>query len=108
MRSHRHSMRLILNMNRRFIDNIMTFKLTVKTIAKRHGMWATFMPKPKFGENGSGMHINLSLVKEGKNIFYDPDAENRLSTEALYFIGGLMKHIKAITAKFLQTTGAGI
>ena len=79
-------------------DNIMTFKLTVKTIAKRHGMWATFMPKPKFGENGSGMHINLSLVKEGKNIFYDPDAENRLSTEALYFIGGLMKHIKAITA----------
>ena len=49
-------------------DNIMTFKMAVKTIAKRHGLHATFMPKPRFGENGSGMHINMSLSREGKNI----------------------------------------
>lgn len=53
-------------------DNIMTFKLSVKTIAKRHGLHATFMPKPKEGVNGSGMHINMSLSKDGKNIFADP------------------------------------
>lgn len=79
-------------------DNIMTFKLTVKTIAKRHGLYATFMPKPKFGVNGSGMHINMSLSKDGQNIFYSPEADDGLSMDARYFIGGLMKHIKAITA----------
>ena len=52
-------------------DNIMTFKLAVKTIAKRHGLHATFMPKPKSGINGSGMHTNMSLSKNGKNVFYD-------------------------------------
>lgn len=52
-------------------DNIMTFKLTIKSIAKRHGLHATFMPKPKSGINGSGMHINMSLNKDGKNIFND-------------------------------------
>ena len=57
----------------RAADNIMTFKLTVKTIAKRHGLHATFMPKPKFGVPGSGMHINMSLFDErGKNVFEDP------------------------------------
>lgn len=79
-------------------DNIMTFKLTVKTIAKRHGLYATFMPKPKFGVNGSGMHINMSLSKDGQNIFCNPEAEDGLSMDAKHFIGGLMKHIKAITA----------
>lgn len=54
-------------------DNIMTFKLAVKTIAKRHGMFASFMPKPKYGINGSGMHVNMSLAKDGKNIFADPE-----------------------------------
>lgn len=49
-------------------DNIMTFKMAVRTIARRHGLHATFMPKPKFGVNGSGMHINMSLQKDGKNI----------------------------------------
>ncbi len=79
-------------------DNIMTFKLAVKTIAKRHGLFASFMPKPKPNVNGSGMHVNMSLSKDGKNIFWDPDADMELSQDAFYFIGGLMKHIKGITA----------
>ena len=79
-------------------DNIMTFKLAVKMVAKRHGLHATFMPKPKFGVDGSGMHINMTLFKDGKNIFDDPDGELGLSKEAYYFMGGIMKHIKAITA----------
>ncbi len=79
-------------------DNIMTFKLAVRTIAKRHGLHATFMPKPKFGVNGSGMHINMSLAREGKNIFADPADQNGLSKEAYFFIGGIMKHMKGMTA----------
>ncbi len=79
-------------------DNIMTFKLAVKTIAKRHGLHATFMPKPKYGVNGSGMHINMSLSKDGKNIFDDPSDALGLSKEAYYFIGGIMKHMKGMTA----------
>ena len=79
-------------------DNIMTFKLAVKTIAKRHGLHATFMPKPKYGVNGSGMHINMSLEKDGKNIFADPAGELGLSKEAYYFIGGMLKHMKGMTA----------
>lgn len=79
-------------------DNIMTFKLAVRTIAKRHGLHATFMPKPKYGVNGSGMHINMSLHKDGKNIFEDENDANGLSKEAYYFIGGIMKHIKGMAA----------
>lgn len=79
-------------------DNIMTFKLAVRTIAKRHGLFASFMPKPKTGVNGSGMHINMSLSRDGKNIFDDADGELGLSREAFYFIGGIMKHIKGMTA----------
>jgi glutamine synthetase len=79
-------------------DNIMTFKLAVRTIAKRHGLHATFMPKPKYGVNGSGMHINMSLHKDGKNIFEDASDAMGLSKEAYYFIGGLIKHIKGMAA----------
>ena len=79
-------------------DNIMTFKLAVKTIAKRHGLFASFMPKPKFGINGSGMHINMSLSKDGHNIFDDAQGKLGLSKEAHYFIGGIMKHMKGVTA----------
>ena len=78
-------------------DHIMTFKLTVKTIAKRHGLHASFMPKPKSGMNGSGMHTHMSLSKDGKNIFAEEQNENGLSREAYYFIAGLMKHIKGMT-----------
>lgn len=78
-------------------DNIMTFKLVVKTIAKRHGLHATFMPKPKHGINGSGMHLNVSMHdKDGVNIFQDGNDKNGLSEEAYYFIGGIMQHMKAI------------
>ncbi len=79
-------------------DNIMTFKLAVKTIAKRFGLFASFMPKPKQGINGSGMHINISVSKDGKNIFADPSDELGLSKEAYYFIGGIIKHMKGMTA----------
>lgn len=79
-------------------DNIMTFKLAVKTIAKRFGLFASFMPKPKYGINGSGMHINLSVSKDGKNIFDDPSDELGLSKEAYYFIGGIIKHMRGMTA----------
>lgn len=79
-------------------DNIMTFKLAVKTIAKRHGLHATFMPKPTCGVNGSGMHINMALFKNGRNIFIDESDRFRLSREAYYFIGGIMQHMKGITA----------
>ncbi len=79
-------------------DNIMTFKLVVRTIAKRHGLHATFMPKPKSGVNGSGMHINMSLSKGGKNIFDDPEGRLGLSADAYHFIAGLIKHMEGMTA----------
>lgn len=79
-------------------DNIMTFKLAVKTIARRHGLHATFMPKPKYGVNGSGMHINMSLSKDGRNIFADEKDKLGLSQEAYYFIGCIMRHMQAMTA----------
>ena len=79
-------------------DDIMTFKLAVETIAKRHGLYASFMPKPKTGVNGSGMHINMSLARDGVNVFYDGQDCNHLSKEGYWFIGGIMKHIAAITA----------
>jgi glutamine synthetase len=82
----------------RTADNIMTFKLAVKTIAKRHGLHATFMPKPKYGISGSGMHTNMSLSKDGRNIFADQSDKMGLSKEAYYFIGGIIKHIKGMTA----------
>jgi len=78
-------------------DNIMTFKLAVKSIAKQHGLHATFMPKPKSGWNGSGMHTHMSLSKNGINIFEDSEDENGLSREAYYFIAGIMKHIRGMS-----------
>ena len=79
-------------------DNIMTFKLAVKTIAQRNGLHATFMPKPIFGMNGSGMHTNMSLFKDGKNIFFDENGERKLSREAYSFITGLLEHAKSLVA----------
>ena len=79
-------------------DNIETFKLVVKTIAKRHGLCATFMPKPKYGVCGSGMHMNMSLQKDGKNIFADENDKLGLSQEAYWFIAGIMEHMKEMAA----------
>lgn len=79
-------------------DNITTFKLIVRNVAKRYNLHATFMPKPVFGINGSGMHTNMSLFKGDENAFYDPKAEFELSDEARYFIGGILKHVKSFLA----------
>jgi len=79
-------------------DNIMTFKLVVKMVAQRNGLHATFIPKPIFGINGSGMHTNMSLFKNGKNAFYDEKDPLQLSKDAYYFIGGIMKHMRSIVA----------
>ncbi len=79
-------------------DDIQTFKLVVKTIARKHGLHATFMPKPLFGVNGSGMHCNLSLFKDGENAFYDANGDLELSDNARHFIAGIIKHATAFTA----------
>lgn len=79
-------------------DKVMTFKFVVRTIAQRHGLHATFMPKPVYGIAGSGMHLNQSLFQGNKNAFYDPGAPDQLSDIAKYYIGGLMKHARAMAA----------
>lgn len=79
-------------------DNIQTFKLVVKTVARKYGLHATFMPKPVFGINGSGMHCNMSLFSEEGNAFFDPSDERELSSTAYQFIAGLLKHAPAYTA----------
>ena len=79
-------------------DNIMTFKMVVKSIAKRHGLYASFMPKPIFGINGSGMHTNQSLFKDGKNAFYDEKDKLQLSADCYSYIAGVLDHVKGFTA----------
>ena len=79
---------------RKIADCIMTFKMAVRIVAKRHGLHATFMPKPKSDVNGSGMHIQFSLLKNGRNIFENLDNPEELSEDAYYFIGGLLAHSK--------------
>ena len=87
-------------------DNVATFKIAVKAIAARHNLHATFMPKPIYGINGSGMHCNISLFKDGKNAFFDENAEYQLSDVAKYSIGGLLKHVKGITAALNPTVNS--
>lgn len=79
-------------------DNIITFKLVVKNIARQHGLHATFMPKPIFGVNGSGMHTHLSLFVGDKNAFYDETDELGLSQVARHFLAGILKHARGFTA----------
>lgn len=80
-------------------DRVAMMKYVTKTIAYRHGLYATFMPKPIFGMNGSGMHVNQSLMTpDGKNIFHDSKGPYKLSKNALYFIGGLLKYAKETCA----------
>ena len=79
-------------------DNIITFRYVVKAIASKHNVHATFMPKPIYGINGSGMHCNISLFKNNKNAFYDAKRAHELSETALYAIAGLLDHVKQFTA----------
>ncbi|MFD1550007.1 type I glutamate--ammonia ligase [Levilactobacillus fuyuanensis] len=79
-------------------DNIQTFKLVVKTIARKYGLYATFMPKPLAGINGSGMHLNMSLFHDKGNAFFDEKGNMQLSEDAFHFLGGLLKHARSFTA----------
>ena len=79
-------------------DNIMTFKLAVRVVAQKHGLHATFMPKPVFGMAGSGMHLNQSLIKDGKNAFYDENGDAELSDVCYKYIAGVLKHARAFAA----------
>ncbi|HEY9205257.1 MAG TPA: type I glutamate--ammonia ligase [Candidatus Methanoperedens sp.] len=79
-------------------DNVITFKFVTKTIALRDNLHASFMPKPVFGINGSGMHTNISLFKGNRNAFYDEKEDMEVSDTLRYFVGGLKKHVKSFTA----------
>lgn len=79
-------------------DMMVTFRFVVRTIAQRHGLHATFMPKPIFGEAGSGMHVNQSLFKDNQNAFYDPEGAIGLSKIAYHYIAGILTHARAFTA----------
>ncbi|MDH7577751.1 MAG: type I glutamate--ammonia ligase [Bacillota bacterium] len=79
-------------------DKVVTFRYVVRAIAQRHGLHATFMPKPVFGINGSGMHVHQSLFSNGTNAFFDPEQPLQLSSTALYYLGGLLYHVRALTA----------
>lgn len=79
-------------------DNVMTYRLVVKEVAQSNGIYATFMPKPVFGENGSGMHVHQSLFASGRNAFFDNSDDFNLSKVARNYIGGLLKHAPEITA----------
>jgi len=78
-------------------DSAMTYRLVVKEIAMKHGTYATFMPKPLYGENGSGMHTHQSLFRGDKNAFFSPDTEDHLSELARHYVAGLLHHARAIT-----------
>lgn len=79
-------------------DSIVTFRIAVRTVAQKHGLHATFMPKPIYGVAGSGMHLHVSLFKDEANVFYDEMAEDGLSTVCRSFIAGVLKHARAISA----------
>ena len=78
-------------------DNVMTYRLVVKEIALKHNVWATFMPKPVYGENGNGKHTHMSLFRGERNAFYDPNDAYHLSKLAKGYISGLLRHTREIT-----------
>ena len=91
----------------RTADNVVTLKYTVKAIAAQHGLVASFMPKPIFGENGSGMHCHQSLfTKEGENLFFDPNDDHNLSELAYHFIAGQLKNARALSAVVSPTVNS--
>ena len=84
-------------------DQTITYRLIVKEVAAKHGVYATFMPKPLFGENGSGMHTHMSLFTDGRNQFFDgSDASATLSAVGKQFIAGLLRHAREIAPVFAQ------
>jgi len=93
-----HEIDLRYDEGMRMADKTMTYRLIVKEIARQNGLYATFMPKPIFGENGSGMHVHQSLFKGGQNAFHDPNDEYHLSEMARCYIAGLLRHAPELTA----------
>jgi glutamine synthetase len=87
-------------------DNMMIYKYTVKNIARQNGLTATFMPKPLFEDNGSGMHVHQSLWKDDKNVFFDEAGYAQISETAKYYIGGLLKHSSALLGLVAPTTNS--
>ncbi|HEY6784151.1 MAG TPA: type I glutamate--ammonia ligase [Gemmatimonadales bacterium] len=90
----------------RMADQVMMYKYIVKNVCAQHGYTATFMPKPMFGDNGSGMHVHMSLWNEGKNLFFDANGYALLSDAARWYIGGLIKHAPAVLAFAAPTTNS--
>ena len=90
----------------RMADNLLLYKYIIKNIARQHGKTATFMPKPLFGDNGSGMHVHSSLWKGNTNVFYDESGYASLSETAKYYIGGILKHAPALLALTSPTTNS--
>ncbi|MBM3498415.1 MAG: type I glutamate--ammonia ligase [Armatimonadetes bacterium] len=87
-------------------DNLMIYKYVIKNVARKHGMTATFMPKPLYGDNGSGMHCHQSLWKGGKPLFYDENGYALLSRDAMWYIGGLLAHAPALLGITSPTTNS--
>jgi glutamine synthetase len=87
-------------------DKMALYKYIIKNVARENNLVATFMPKPLFQDNGSGMHVHQSLWKNGKNIFYDPQGYSLLSEDALYYIGGLLAHARSLCAIIAPTTNS--
>jgi len=87
-------------------DSVMMYKYIMKNVAKEEGKTVTFMPKPLYGDNGTGMHVHQSLGKDGKNIFFDPKGYSLLSETAMYYIGGLLEHSPALLALTSPSTNS--
>ena len=86
----------------RMADNVMTYRTIVKEVAHAHGVYATFMPKPLAGHNGSGMHTHMSLSRGGENAFFDADDPAYLSADARHFIAGVLRHARELSCVFAQ------
>jgi glutamine synthetase len=87
-------------------DSVMYYKYIIRNVARKHGKTATFMPKPIFGDNGSGMHTHQSLWKDGTNLFYDESGYGQVSKLGMYYIGGLLRHAPALLAFCAPTTNS--
>ncbi len=91
---------------RNMADKLMIYKYIVRNTAKQHGLTATFMPKPMYGDNGSGMHVHTSLWKDSKNLFYGEKSYAELSQIGLYYIGGILSHVPSLLAFCAPTTNS--